>query len=77
MIKRIKIESSKYFIEYDPNKIWDYKVFRGNINNNSSNNDENNVTNYVKSNVMNDIVFHIIENLESGNFIKGITLDNG
>lgn len=74
MMKRIKIESSKYFIEYDPNKIWDYKVFRGNINNNSSNSDENNVTNYVKSNVMNDIVFHIIENLENGNFIKGIYL---
>ena len=73
MMKRIKIESSKYFIEYDPNKIWDYKVFRGNINN-SSNSDENNVTNYVKSNVMNDIVFHIIENLENGNFIKGIYL---
>lgn len=73
MMKRIKIESSKYFIEYDQNKIWDYKVFRGNINN-SSNSDENNVTNYVKSNVMNDIVFHIIENLENGNFIKGIYL---
>ena len=64
MIKEIKMESSKYTIEYDPEKQWDYRIKRY----------DEDVSNKLKSNVLNDIVFYITENIENGVTLKGITV---
>lgn len=64
MIKEIKMESSKYTIEYDPAKQWDYRIKRYGED----------VSDRLKSNVLNDIVFYLTENIENGVTLKGITV---
>lgn len=62
-MKRIVIESSKYEIHYQYNKIWDYKIYRRA--------DKTYISNDIKYNAVNDIVFWIIENMEKGISILG------
>lgn len=64
MIKEIKMESSKYTIEYDPEKQWDYRIKRY----------DEDVSDKLKSNVLNDVVFYLTENIEKGVAIEGITV---
>lgn len=64
MIKELKMESSKYTIEYDPKKQWDYRIKRYGED----------VSDKLKSNVLNDIVFYLTENIENGVTLKGITV---
>lgn len=64
MLKVINIEASKYSIEYDPDKQWDYHIKRG----------SEDLSKELKSNVMNDLVFCLIENLEKGVVLEGITV---
>lgn len=64
MIKELKMESSKYTIEYDPEKQWDYRIKRYGED----------VSNKLKNNVLNDIVFYLTENIENGVTLKGITV---
>lgn len=66
-MKSINIEDSKYIIEYQPDKVYDYRVIRKT--------DGQNVSGSVKSNVMNDLVFWLVENLEKGVQLEGITVD--
>lgn len=66
-MKTINIQSSKYIIEVDPSKPWDYKVIRKT--------DGQNISGSVKSNVLNDLVFWIIENLNNGIQLEGITME--
>ena len=64
MLKVINIEASKYSIEYDPAKQWDYRIKRGNED----------LSKELKSNVMNDLVFYLTENIEKGIVLEGITV---
>lgn len=62
MLKVINIEASKYSIEYDPAKQWDYCIKRGNED----------LSKELKSNVMNDLVFCLTENIEKVLFLKAL-----
>lgn len=64
MTKKIKMRDSKYTIEYDPTKQWDYHIKRY----------DEDISNKVKTNVMNDLVFHLTENIEKGVALEGITV---
>lgn len=64
MTKIISIEASKYSIEYDPIKQWDYRIKRG----------SEDLSKVLKTNVMNDLVFCLTENLEKGVVLEGITV---
>lgn len=64
MTKIISIEASKYSIEYDPTKQWDYRIKRG----------SEDLSKVLKTNVMNDLVFCLTENLEKGVVLDGITV---
>lgn len=64
MLKVINIEASKYSIEYDPAKQWDYHIKRG----------SEDLSKELKSNIMNDLVFCLIENIEKGVVLEGITV---
>lgn len=66
-MKTINIESSKYIIEVDPSNPWDYSVIRKT--------DNQNISGLVKSNIMNDLVFWIVENLNKGVQLEGITIE--
>ena len=63
-MKTIQIESSKYTIQYDKDKPWDFKIFQ---------NDED-VTRELKTNAMSDIIYWLIENLEDNKELKGLTV---
>lgn len=63
-MKTITIESSKYTINYNPDKVWEYQIYRF----------DENVSNKLRTNVLNDIVFHLIENLEKGVKLEGINV---
>ena len=64
-MKTIHIEGSKYKIEYDPSKEWDFKILRG----------EEDLTKELKTNVMVDIIIHIIDNLADNKELKGFRLE--
>lgn len=64
MTKVINIEASKYSIEYNPAKQWDYRIKRG----------REDLSKELKSNVMNDLVFCLTENIEKGVVLDGITV---
>lgn len=64
MTKVINIEASKYSIEYNPAKQWDYRIKRG----------SEDLSKILKTNVMNDLVFCLTENLEKGVVLEGITV---
>lgn len=64
MTKKIKMKDSKYTIEYDPTKQWDYRIFRYGED----------ISNKVRTNVMNDLVFYLTENIEKGVALEGITV---
>ena len=64
MLKTINIEASKYSIEYDPAKQWDYHIKRG----------AEDLSKELKTNVMNDLVFYLTENIEKGVVLEGITV---
>ena len=64
MLKVINIEASKYSIEYDPAKQWDYRIKR----------DAEDLSKELKTNVMNDLVFYLTENLEKGVVLEGLTV---
>lgn len=64
MLKTINIEASKYSIEYDPAKQWDYRIKRG----------SEDLSKELKTNIMNDLVFYLTENLEKGVILEGITV---
>lgn len=64
MTKEIKMADSKYTIEYDPEKQWDYRIKRYGED----------VSNKLKTNAMNDLVFCLTENIEKGVVLEGITV---
>ena len=65
MTKEIKMRDSKYTIEYDPAKQWDYRIKRYGKD----------VSDKVKrTNVMNDLVFYLTENIEKDVALEGITV---
>lgn len=64
MTKIISIEVSKYSIEYDPTKQWDYHIKRG----------SEDLSKILKTNVMNDLVFCLTENIEKGVVLEGISV---
>ena len=64
MTKEIKIADSKYTIEYDPTRQWDYRIKRYGED----------ISNKLKTNVMNDLVFHLTENIEKGIALEGIAV---
>ena len=64
MTKEIKMEGSKYTIEYDPTKQWGYRIKRYGED----------VSHKLKTNAMNDLVFHLTENIEKGVALEGITV---
>lgn len=64
MTKVINIEASKYSIEYNPAKQWDYRIKRG----------SEDLSKVLKTNVMNDLVFCLTENIEKGVVLDGITV---
>lgn len=65
MTKEIKMRDSKYTIEYDPAKQWDYRIKRYGED----------VSDKVKrTNIMNDLVFYLTENIEKGVVLEGITV---
>lgn len=64
MTKIINVEASKYSIEYDPAKQWDYRIKRG----------SEDLSKVLKTNVMNDLVFCLTENIEKGVVLDGITV---
>ena len=64
MLKVINITASKYSIEYDPAKQWDYRIKRG----------TEDLSKKLKTNVMNDLVFCLTENIEKGVVLDGITV---
>lgn len=65
MLKVINIEASKYSIEYDPAKQWDYRIKRG----------SEDLSKELKTNIMNDLVFCLTENIEKGVVLKGIAVN--
>ena len=64
MIKKIGMDCSKYTIEYDPERQWDYHIKRF----------DEDITQSVKNNVMNDFVFHVTENIEKGVKLESINV---
>lgn len=64
VIKEIRMTDSKYTIEYDPTKPWDYHVKRY----------DEDISNKVMNNVLNDLVFYLTENIEKGTVLEGITV---
>ena len=62
MTKEIKMEDSEYTIEYY--STWDYRIKRYGED----------FSNKLKTNVMNDLVFYLIENIEKGVVLEGITV---
>lgn len=64
MKKEIKMRASKYTIEYDPAKQWDYHIKRYGED----------VSHKLRTNVMDDIVFYLTENIENGVVLDGITV---
>ena len=64
MTKINSIEASKYSIEYDPAKQWDYHIKRG----------SEDLSKILKTNVMNDLVFCLNENIEKGVVLEGISV---
>ncbi len=64
-MKTITIESSKYTINYNPDKVWEYQIYRF----------DENVSNKLRTNVLDDIVFNLIENLEKGVKLEGINVE--
>lgn len=64
-MKTITIESSKYTINYNPDKVWEYQIYRF----------DENVSNKLRTNVLDDIVFCLIENLEKGVKLEGINVE--
>ena len=64
MAKEIKMRDSKYTIEYDPTRQWDYRIKEYGED----------VSNKLKTNVMNDLVFHLTENIEKGIALEGIAV---
>ena len=64
MKKEIKMKASKYTIEYDPTKQWDYCIKRYGAD----------VSSKLRSNVMDDLVFYLTENIENGVVLDGITV---
>lgn len=64
VIKEIRMVDSKYTIEYDPTKQWDYHVKRYGED----------ISNRVMNNVLNDLVFYLTENIEKGTVLEGITV---
>lgn len=64
MTKEIRMADSKYTIEYDPTRQWDYRIKKYGED----------VSNKLKTNVMNDLVFHLTENIEKGVALEGITV---
>lgn len=65
MIKEIKMRDSKYTIEYDPAKQWDYRIKRCG---------EDISDKLKRTNVMNDLIFYLTENIEKGVVLEGITV---
>lgn len=65
-MKTITIESSKYTINYNPDKVWEYQIYRF----------EENVSNKLRTNILDDIVFYLIENLEKVLNLKELMLNN-
>lgn len=63
-MKTITIESSKYTINYNPDKVWEYQIYRF----------KENVSNKLRTNILDDIVFYLIENLEKGVKLEGINV---
>lgn len=63
-MKIINIENSKYKIKYNPNEIWNFKIFQGNED----------ITKELKFNVISDIVINLIENIENGIELKGFKI---
>lgn len=63
-MKIINIENSKYKIKYNPNEIWNFKIFQGNED----------VTKELKFNIMSDIVINLIVNIENGIELKGFKI---
>lgn len=64
MTKEIKMRDSKYTIEYDPAKQWDYRIKRYGED----------ISNKVRTNVMTDLIFYLTENIEKGVVLEGITV---
>lgn len=64
MTKEIKMKDSKYTIEYDPTKQWDYRIKKYGED----------ISNKLKTNVMNDLVFYLTENIEKGIALEGIAV---
>ena len=65
-MKTITIESSKYTINYNPDKVWEYQIYRF----------EENVSNKLRTNILDDIVFYLIENLRFAFYFEFITKFN-
>lgn len=64
MTKEIKMRDSKYTIEYDPAKQWDYRTKRYGED----------ISDKVRTNVMTDLIFYLTENIEKGVALEGITV---
>lgn len=64
MTKEIRMTASKYTIEYDPERQWDYHIKRYGED----------ISDKVMSNVLNDLVFYLTENIEKGTVLEGITV---
>lgn len=64
MTKEIKMRDSKYTIEYDPAKQWDYRIKRYGED----------ISDKVRTNVMTDLIFYLTENIEKGVTLEGITV---
>ena len=56
--------ASKYTIEYDPERQWDYHIKRYGED----------ISDKVMSNVLNDLIFYLTENIEKGTVLEGITV---
>lgn len=63
-MKTIIVEDSKYKIKYDPNEIWNFKIFQNNVD----------VTRELKFNIISDIIINLIENIENGIELKGFKI---
>lgn len=64
MTKEIRMAASKYTIEYDPARQWDYRIKRYGED----------ISDKVMTNVLNDLVFYLTENIEKGTVLEGITV---
>lgn len=64
-MKTIHIEGSRYKVEYETNKEWNFKILRGNED----------VTRELKTNITSDIIGWLIENLEDNKELKGFRVE--